>query len=268
MKKKPWVEVTLGVVLIVGIAGAWWFLRQPRSPPEDAFKRLHGGFIVAWQANGVSLRRSLLVRQALDRAAAEKLNPDYIERLRKADWISGVILPGGRTEMAIEGYNVPFVTITGPIPGPGPATTQVAELEPLPWGKDFWLVVDPRSTAPLTIGPINGTTVQFPSELLNSPRPIVVYGTAGLLSLELEAAAEYQSAAEAERLASSLRGFLGLMRNLMKLGRNATADQAQKLFWESLEVKNEGPRLVVRAKLDEVGLVRLLYAARPPKSGL
>ena len=252
-----------GAALVLIGGGAWWWLRTPRTPPEDAFKRLPGGFVAAWQANGVSLRRSLLVRQALERASTDKVDPAYLDRLRKADWISGVILPGGRTAMTIQGYNVPFVTIAGH----SPAATQLAELGPLPQGKDVWLVVDPRPSAPLTIGPFNGTTVQFPSELFHSTRPIIAYGTAGLLRLELVAEAEYASVQDAERLASTLRGFLGLMRNLTMNNRSATADQALKLFWESLEVKTEGPRLLVRARLDEVALARLLFAVRPPKSG-
>ena len=261
MKK---ILVTGVALMLIGAAGAWWWLRQPHSPPEDAFKRLHGGFVVAWQANGVSLRRSLLVRQALARASDQKVSPAYLDRIRKADWISGVVFPGGKTEMAIQGYNVPFVTLAGHTS----ATTQIAELEPVPWGKDLWLVVDPRSPGPLTIGPFNGTTVEFPSDLLRSTRPIIVSGTVGLLSLELAVDAEYASVEDAERLVSTLRGFLGLLRNLTTRSRNETADQALKLFWESLEVKNEGPRLLIRAKLDEMALARLLPAVRPPNSGL
>jgi hypothetical protein len=65
------------------------------------------------------------------------------------------------------------------------------------------------------------------------------------------------------RLASSLNGFLGLLRKLALRGRNASADEAIKLFWDSLEVKTEGSRLLVSARLNEMSLARLLLLAGP-----
>lgn len=257
LKKKIGVGVAL---LVLGLAGAWWWLRPAATPKTDAFAKLPGGFVAAWQADWASLRRSPLVQQALQRASRLPVDPAHLARLGQADWISGVILPGGRSAIAMEGPGLSYLSAT--VAG-ATAAPQLAELGPLPAGQDFWLVVDPRSTGPLTIGPIQGMTLQFPSELLSSARRIAAYGKVGALSFELAAEAEYSQPEDATRLASSLNGFLGLLRKLALRGRSASADEAVKLFWDSLEVATEGSRLLVRARLNEIGLARVLLLAGP-----
>lgn len=234
-------------------------MARPRpAPPVELFARLPGGFVAAWQADWAALRRSALVGQALKRASSLPIDPAHLDRLGRAEWIAGVLLPGGRSVVAMEGPELSYVSA----PGSGSASSQLAALEP-PSGHDFWLVLDPRASEPLTIGPVKGVTVQFPLEIVRSARRIVAHGNAGTLSLEVAAEAEYASVAEAARLASSLNGFLGLVRRLSVQTRNAAADEALKLFWDSLEVRAEGNRVLTRARLNEVSLARLLVIAGP-----
>src|SRR5690242_13340362 len=132
----------------------------------------------------------------------------------------------------MDGPGLSFVSESGA----GGAAARVADLGPLPAGKDLWLVMDPKSPGPLAIGPIRGVTVELPSELLTSARHLIAYGNVGALSLELGAEGEYASPADATRLASTLQGFLGLLKKLAPRQRNPTADQAVEMFWQSLEV--------------------------------
>jgi len=262
VKKNLWPALCLLLVmLIMGAAGAWWWMRRPTPPAVDPFTRLPGGFVVAWQADWASMRRSPLVRQALSQASQQSVDPAHLARLDQADWVSGVILPGGKSQIAMDGPGLSFMSV----PGASGAARQISELPPHPERHDFWMVVDPRATGPLTIGPVQGMTVELPSELVSSARWINAYGKVGALSFDFTAEAAYASPDEAARLASSLNGFLGLLRKLALRGRNASTDETVKLFWDSLEVKTDGGRLLLRARLDEITLARMLILAGPRK---
>ena len=100
--------------------------------------------------------------------------------------------------------------------------------------------------------------MEFPFELLGAGRLVTLWAKAATLSLEVAGEADYTSDADARRLESSLRGFLGLIRNIAAAHSSRGANQALVLFLDSLAVRTEGNRLLVKARLDAPALAHLL----------
>ncbi len=217
------------LIVIAGAVGYFWMRPAPASTSLACFASLPPDFHAAWQVDLASLRGFLPARPFLGKL-----------KLDDADRVCGVLTPESKT--AIEGR-------APAIPESAEKTLKTwDERQYIPPGSQGWLVARKLDQLPRlrAIEISSDTTIELPGEVM-SAKWAVASIQAGAVSVALVVEAEYRDDAEAQRAASGLRGFLGLVKNVARRTKSRAADQALQSALSSAIVETEGPRVFLKA---------------------